>query len=75
MNLNQKNADTLRKALALSQKNVKTLYGGPFGNETISEEKNISETVNPLYKDNYPNIHEEANATRAAFKNLNQYDL
>jgi tRNA(Arg) A34 adenosine deaminase TadA len=75
MNINQKHADNLRKALALSQKNVNTLYAGPFAYETLNEESSISETVNPLYKDNYPNIHEEANATRAAFKNLNQYDL
>jgi tRNA(Arg) A34 adenosine deaminase TadA len=75
MNLNQKHADNLRKALALSQKNVKTLYGGPFGNETISEEKNISETLKPSIKEKYLNVHEEANALRATYKNLNQYDL
>jgi guanine deaminase len=75
MNINHKHVDMMRKAIALSQENLKTLHGGPFGAVIVKDGEIIAATGNTVSKDNDPTAHAEVNAIRAACKHLKQSDL
>ena len=65
----------MRKAIKLSEKNLETLEGGPFGAVIVKDGKIVASTGNTVNKDNDPTAHAEVNAIRAACKKLKQSDL
>ena len=65
----------MRKAIALSEKNMETYEGGPFGAIIVKDGKIIAATGNTVYKDQDPTAHAEVNAIREACKKLKQADL
>ncbi|MBC7388353.1 MAG: nucleoside deaminase [Opitutaceae bacterium] len=67
--------EMMRKAIALSEENLHTLHGGPFGCVIVKDGEIISATGNTVNKDNDPTAHAEVNAIRAACKKLKQSDL
>jgi tRNA(Arg) A34 adenosine deaminase TadA len=65
----------MRKAIALSEQNLKTFDGGPFGAVIVKDGKVVAATGNTVNKDNDPTAHAEVNAIREACKKLRQSDL
>lgn len=65
----------MRKAIALSEKNLKTFDGGLFGAVIVKDGKVIAAIGNSVKKDNDPAAHAEVNAIRKACKKLKQADL
>lgn len=65
----------MQQAIALSEQNLKTFQGGPFGAVIVKDGEVISATGNTVNKDNDPTAHAEVNAIRAACKKLKQSDL
>jgi len=65
----------MRKAIALSEQNLRTFDGGPFGAVIVKDGKVIAATGNTVNKDNDPTAHAEVNAIREACKKLKQSDL
>ncbi|HEX7366132.1 MAG TPA: nucleoside deaminase [Pelobium sp.] len=65
----------MRKAIALSEQNMETYEGGPFGAVIVKDGKIIAQAANTAYKDQDPTAHAEVNAIRAACKKLKQADL
>lgn len=59
----------------LSEENLKTNNGGPFGACIVKDDKIIGKGVNHVLKDNDPTAHAEIVAIREACKETNSYDL
>ncbi len=59
----------------LSEENLKTNNGGPFGACIVKDDKIIGKGVNHVLKDNDPTAHAEIVAIREACKEINSYDL
>lgn len=73
--MKNKHEEFMRKAIALSEDNLKTMKGGPFGAVIVKDGEIISATGNSVHSDNDPTAHAEVNAIRAACKKLKQSDL
>ncbi len=65
----------MRLAIALSEKNVSTAEGGPFGAVIVKDGKVIAQSANQVTLTNDPTAHAEVSAIRIACKELNTYDL
>ncbi len=65
----------MRKAIHLSEDNLKSMDGGPFGAVIVKDGVVIAAKGNSVNKDNDPTAHAEVNAIRAACKRLKQSDL
>ncbi len=73
--MKNKHEEFMREAIALSEKNIETFKGGPFGAVIVKDGKVIAAEANTVHKDNDPTAHAEVNAIRAACKKLKQSDL
>ena len=62
-------------AKELSEENLKTNVGGPFGACIVKDGKIIGKGSNHVLSDNDPTAHAEIMAIRDACKNINSYDL
>lgn len=62
-------------AKELSENNLKTNEGGPFGACIVKDGKIIGKGSNQVLKSNDPTAHAEVVAIRDACKNINSYDL
>lgn len=65
----------MKEAISLSNENLTTNYGGPFGACVVKDGKIIGKGFNKVLKDNDPTAHAEIVAIREACKELNTYDL
>lgn len=65
----------METAKNLSEENLKTNQGGPFGACIVKDGKIIGKGSNHVLKDNDPTAHAEVVAIRDACKNINSYDL
>lgn len=63
------------EAIKLSQENLYTNAGGPFGACIVRNGKIIGKGYNQVLKDNDPTAHAEIMAIRNACKNINSYNL
>ena len=59
----------------LSEENLKTNNGGPFGACIVKDDKIIGRGSNNVLINNDPTAHAEVMAIRDACKNINSYDL
>lgn len=62
-------------AIEEAKKNLKSLYGGPFGAVIIKNGKVLAKARNTVLKDNNPTAHAEINAIAKACKKLKTFDL
>ncbi len=62
-------------AKKLSDENLITNHGGPFGAVVVKDDKIIGKGSNSVLKNNDPTAHAEIMAIRDACKNINSYDL
>ena len=65
----------MKIAKELSEENLKTNVGGPFGACIVKEGKIIGKGSNHVLRNNDPTAHAEVMAIRDACKNINSYDL
>ena len=65
----------MKIAKELSEDNLKTNAGGPFGACIVKDGKIIGRGSNQVLKTNDPTAHAEITAIRDACKNINSYDL
>ena len=65
----------MKVAKELSEENLKTNVGGPFGACIVKNGKIIGKGSNRVLINNDPTSHAEIEAIRDACKNLNTYDL
>ena len=65
----------MKIAKELSEDNLKTNAGGPFGACVVKDGKIIGKGANNVLKNNDPTAHAEIMAIRDACKNINSYDL
>ena len=65
----------MKIAKELSEDNLKTNVGGPFGACVVKDGKIIGRGSNHVLKNNDPTAHAEVMAIRDACKNINSYDL
>ena len=65
----------MKIAKDLSDENLKTNNGGPFGACIVRNGKIIGKGSNHVLKNNDPTAHAEIMAIRDACKNINSYDL
>ena len=65
----------MKIAKDLSDENLKTNNGGPFGACIVKDGKIIGKGANNVLKNNDPTAHAEITAIRDACKNINSYDL
>lgn len=65
----------MESAIKLSQKNLKTHEGGPFGAVVVKNGKIIGRSANCVIKNNDPTAHAEIMAIRAACTKIKSYDL
>ena len=65
----------MKVALQLSEENLKTNAGGPFGACIVKNGKIIGKGSNHVIKNNDPTAHAEIMAIREACSNINSYDL
>ena len=65
----------MKKAIELSEKNLETMDGGPFGACVVKDGKIIGKGSNHVLKNNDPTAHAEIMAIRDACKNIKSYDL
>ena len=62
-------------AKRLSEDNLKTKNGGPFGACVVKDGQIIGRGSNSVLKNNDPTAHAEVEAIRDACQNINSYDL
>lgn len=72
MNVNQAH---MRRAIALSEANMRTNHGGPFGAVIVRDDRIIAEGCNRVTSSLDPTAHAEIEAIRAACKSLGQFQL
>ena len=65
----------MKIAKELSEENLKTNAGGPFGACIVKNGKIIGKGSNHVLSNNDPTAHAEIVAIREACKNINSYDL
>lgn len=65
----------MKIAKELSEDNLKTNVGGPFGACVVKDGKIIGKGSNHVLSNNDPTAHAEVMAIRDACKNINSYDL
>ena len=65
----------MKIAKDLSEENLSTNAGGPFGACIVKDGKIIGKGNNHVLKNNDPSAHAEVEAIRDACKNINSYDL
>ena len=65
----------MKIAKELSEDNLKTNVGGPFGAVIVKDGKIIGKGSNHVLEHNDPTAHAEIMAIRDACKNINSYDL
>ena len=65
----------MKIAKELSEDNLKTNVGGPFGACVVKDGKIIGKGSNHVLSSNDPTAHAEVMAIRDACKNINSYDL
>ena len=65
----------MKLAKELSDKNLKTNAGGPFGACIVKDGKILGKGSNNVLSNNDPTAHAEIVAIREACQNLNSYDL
>lgn len=65
----------MKIAQELSEENLKTNAGGPFGACIVKDGKIIGKGSNHVLSNNDPTAHAEIMAIRDACKNINSYDL
>jgi len=65
----------MKIAKELSEDNLKTNVGGPFGACVVKDGEIIGKGSNHVLSNNDPTAHAEVMAIRDACKNLNTYDL
>lgn len=65
----------MKIAKELSEDNLKTNVGGPFGACIVKDGKVIGKGSNHVLSNNDPTAHAEVMAIRDACKNINSYDL
>ena len=65
----------MKIAKELSDENLKTNVGGPFGACIVKDGKIIGKGSNHVLSNNDPTAHSEIMAIREACKNINSYDL
>ena len=65
----------MKIAKELSEDNLKTNVGGPFGACIVKDDKIIGKGSNQVLGTNDPTAHAEIVAIRNACKNINSYDL
>lgn len=65
----------MKIAKELSEENLKTNKGGPFGACVVKNGNIIGKGSNHVLSDNDPTAHAEIMAIREACKNINSYDL
>ena len=65
----------MKVAKQLSEDNLKTNVGGPFGACVVKNGKIIGKGSNHVLSNNDPTAHAEVMAIRDACKNINSYDL
>lgn len=65
----------MKIAKELSEDNLITNVGGPFGACVVKDGKIIGKGSNHVLKNNDPTAHAEVMAIRDACKNINSYDL
>ncbi len=65
----------MKIAKELSEENLKTNVGGPFGACIVKNGKIIGKGSNHVLSNNDPTAHAEIVAIREACKNINSYDL
>ena len=65
----------MKIAKELSEDNLKTDVGGPFGACIVKDGKIIGKGSNHVLSNNDPTAHAEVMAIRDACKNINSYDL
>lgn len=70
-----KNSEFMKRAIALSELNVSSLKGGPFGAVVVRNNQIIGEGTNLVTCNNDPTAHAEIEAIRSACKKLNNFDL
>ena len=65
----------MQDAIKLSEENLKTNNGGPFGACVVKDNIIIGRASNHVLANNDPTAHAEIMAIRDACKNINSYDL
>ena len=65
----------MKIAKELSEENIKTNVGGPFGACVVKDGIIIGKGTNNVLSNNDPTAHAEVMAIRNACKNINSYDL
>lgn len=70
-----RNDEFMKRAITLSEQNVSSLKGGPFGAVVVLNDEVIGEGTNLVTCTNDPTAHAEIVAIRAACKKLNNFDL
>lgn len=65
----------MQDAIKLSEENLKTNNGGPFGACVVKDNIIIGRGSNHVLANNDPTAHAEIMAIRDACKNINSYDL
>lgn len=70
-----RNDEFMKRAIALSEQNVSSLKGGPFGAVVVLNNQIIGEGTNLVTNNNDPTAHAEIEAIRSACKKMNSYDL
>ncbi len=65
----------MKIAKELSEENLKTNNGGPFGAVVVKDNKIIGRGANSVLINNDPTAHAEVIAIRDACKTINSYDL
>lgn len=71
----QEHEKFMRRAIELSEQNVKQASGGPFGAVIVKDGRIIAESANKVVEQNDPTAHAEVSAIRLACRELNTYDL
>lgn len=65
----------MRRAIALSEANLRTNHGGPFGAVIVRDDQIIAEGCNRVTSSLDPTAHAEIEAIRAACQALGQFQL
>lgn len=73
--MNEQHEKFMREAIALSEQNVKSGLGGPFGAVITKDGKLIAKSANTVTTTNDPTAHAEVSAIRLACQALNTFSL
>ena len=65
----------MKRAIELSQRNMQTGIGGPFGAVIVKNQVVVGEGWNKVTSNNDPTAHAEVEAIRAACQSLKTFDL